>query len=227
MRAGRLAVGDPAAAEDEVAHGAVSDRGDERERGPRGVERVQVLLDRRPRPRLRAAALERSQVRLALGPPVRSDGRRREPVRVDHLRREALGELRGQEGVVERAQRRVGVEVDEPRAEHQPVRLDDLARLRHGRILVTRCTTSIPPARDADVSPERRCVAGVDGGSADQDVEHGLRGDERSTERERRRGHAHADQREDDAPKPSGPSSPAARTTPAMNPPSRRSGAPG
>ena len=52
---------DPPASEHELAHGAVADRGHERERGPGGVERVEVLLDRRPRPclrdrRLRAAA---------------------------------------------------------------------------------------------------------------------------------------------------------------------------
>ena len=118
---------DAAAAEHDVAHGAVADRGDERERGPRRVERVEVLRHRRPRPLLRPRPLERAQVRLPLRAPGGVDGRRREPVGVDHLRREALRELRGEEGIVEGAKRRMRVEVDEPGAEHQPASVHDLA----------------------------------------------------------------------------------------------------
>ena len=122
---------DPTAAEHEVAHGAVADRGHERERRPRRVERVEVL--RRP-----------STTASVSGPPPssgrryawrsarrsRRDGRRSEAVGVDHLGREALRELRRQQRVVERAQRRVRVQVDEAGAEHQPAPVDDLARVR-------------------------------------------------------------------------------------------------
>ena len=93
---------DPPAAEHELAHGAVADRGHERERGPGGIERVEVLLHRRPRPCLGPAALERPQVCLALRPALGRDRGGREAVGVDHLGREALRELRCQERVVER-----------------------------------------------------------------------------------------------------------------------------
>ena len=49
-RAGSPRSARPARRRARLAHGAVADRGHERERGPRRVERVEVLLDRRPRP---------------------------------------------------------------------------------------------------------------------------------------------------------------------------------
>ena len=41
---------DAPSTEHDVAHRAVAERGDERERGPRRIERVEILLDRRPWP---------------------------------------------------------------------------------------------------------------------------------------------------------------------------------
>ncbi len=160
-----------AASEHELAHCAVADGGDERERGACRVERIEVLGHRRPRPRLRAAALERPQVRLAPGAALRPNRCGSEPVGVDHLGREALGELRRQERVVERDQRRVRVHVDEARAEHQPTSVDDLARLRHAVILVTIRHKDDLAGAGADVAFERRRVARVDGRSADEEVE--------------------------------------------------------
>ena len=130
---------DPPASEHQLAHGTVADRGHERERGPGGVERVEVLR----RPSTTAMSRDR-RPRAAAGTPgapiaARGNGGGREAVGIDHLGREALRELRGQERVVERPQRGVRVQVDEARAEHQPAPVDDLARLRRRRILVTRC----------------------------------------------------------------------------------------
>ena len=113
---GRLHVG---VAEHEVAHRAVADRRDEPQRRPRRVERVEVLGERRPRPLGRAVALERAQVRAARLAAVGRDRRGREPVRADHLGREALQQLRRQQRVVPGDERRVRVQVDEAGAEHR------------------------------------------------------------------------------------------------------------
>ena len=111
-------------ADDEVADRAVRGGRDEGRRRSRPVERSEVLLDALPRPLVRAGPLERAEVVASVAPPVSGDGRRSEPVRADHLGREALRELRDLQRVDERRERRVGVEVDEPRAEEQPVAVD-------------------------------------------------------------------------------------------------------
>ena len=160
------------ATEHDVAHRAVADRRDEREGGSGRVERVEILRHRRPRPVLRPRALERPEVRLPLGPPGRVDRRGREPVGVDHLGREPLRELGREEGIVEAAERRVRVQVDEPRAQHQPSRVQDLA-CRRGPIRVARRHELDRAPAHADVAHERRRVARVDGGAVEEEVEHG------------------------------------------------------
>ena len=90
---------DPVAAEHELAHRAVPDRRDEADRRPasprahRGTRRRSSTATRRAR-RPRAPA-----GRPAARPAARRDRRRREPVRVDHLGREALQDLRRQQRV--------------------------------------------------------------------------------------------------------------------------------
>ena len=86
-----------------------------------------VLVERRPRPFVRARAFERAQVVAPFGPALSRERRRPEPVRADHLRRHALRQHLGQQRVVVRAQRRVRVQVDEARAEPQALGVDDLA----------------------------------------------------------------------------------------------------
>ena len=81
-----------------------------------------------------------------------------------------------------------------------PSRVDDLARRRRAAPALGSCvTSSIVPPRDADVALERRRVARVDGGAADEEVEHGYAGGERPAERERRHRHPGAEEREDAA----------------------------
>jgi hypothetical protein len=88
---------------------------------------------------------------MALGAPGRFDRGGGEAVRVDDLRREALRQLRRQVRVVERAQGRVGVQVDESRAEHQPAAVYLLACLRGDRIFVTLRHKLDCAAADTDV----------------------------------------------------------------------------
>ena len=109
--------GHPVGAEHCLPHGAVPDRRHQAHGRPAAIERLEVLGERRPGPLGRPLALERAQVRLPRRLPSRRDGRRRQPVRVDHLRREPLQDLRRVQRVREGHERRVGVQVDEPRAE--------------------------------------------------------------------------------------------------------------
>ena len=60
------------------------------------------------------------------------DRSRRKTVWVDHLRGEALRYLRFQPRITKRLQRRVGVHVDEPGAEHQTGGVDHLCCVRRG-----------------------------------------------------------------------------------------------
>ncbi len=141
-----------------LSDGPVRRRGDER-RGSRG-QRVEVLRERRPRPFRRAVALERAEV----GPPRLpvSDRRGRQAVGTDHLGREALEDLRREQRVVERLERRVRVEVDEPGAEHQPFGVDDVS-------LDARPDRGDAPVRHADVRAKRRTVARVDLGASEDE----------------------------------------------------------
>ena len=113
---GRLRV---AAAEDESRTAPWPIDGTSDSRRPRRVERVEVLGERRPRPLGRALALERAQVRAPRLAAVGRDRRGREPVGADHLGREALQQLRREQRVVQRRERRVRVQVDEAGAEHR------------------------------------------------------------------------------------------------------------
>ena len=103
----------PVGAEHCLPHRAVPDRRHEAHGRPAAIERLQVLGERRPGPLGRPLTLERAQVRLARRLPSRRDRSRRQPVGVDHLRREALQDLRRVQRVREGHERRVGVQVDE------------------------------------------------------------------------------------------------------------------
>ena len=123
-------------------------------------QRVEVLRERRPRPFRRAVALERAEVRAPRLPV--PDRRRREAVGADHLGREPLEDLRREQRIVERLERRVRVEVDEPGAEEQPFGVDDVS-------LDARPDRGDAPVRHADVRAERRAVARVDLGASEDE----------------------------------------------------------
>ena len=107
----------PVGAEHRLPHGAVPDRRHQAHGRPAAIERLEVLGERRPGPLERPLALERPQVRLPRRLRARRDGSRRQPVGVDHLGREPLQDLRRVQRIREGHERRVGVEVDEARAE--------------------------------------------------------------------------------------------------------------
>ena len=165
LLAARLA---PLSAHDQVTDGAVPDRGHERRRRPRLRQRLEVLVERRPRPLGRPATLEAAEIGLPLGPPAGSDRRGRQSVGVDQLGREPLRDLRLQQRVVERAQRRMRVHVDEPRAKHQPGAVDLLRGLQLGERRRNRLD---PPLDYSNVGHERRGVAWVHGRVADEQVD--------------------------------------------------------
>ena len=214
---------DASSAEHDVPHGAVADRGDERDRGPGRVERVEVLRHCRPRPLLRARSLERSQVGLPLRAPGGVDGRGREAVGIDHLRREALRELRDEEGIVEGAKRRMRVEVDETGAQQQPGPVHDLACFRPPLRFVTLRHKLDLAVAGTDRALKRRRVAGVDGRAVDEEVEvrHRAAALRRGGEPRRKPTAVSTMQAPTSArtaPKPGWPRRPAARMTPPTNP---------
>ena len=174
---GRLHV---AAAEHELAHRAVADRRDERERGPRRVERVEVLGERRPRPlapgpRPRARAGTRAAPRGgpgATGAGASPSGQITSVVKPCSSFGVSSGSSHGDE-------RRVRVQVDEAGAEHRARAVDDLRRLGEAEVADRRD----PPVRDARRRRRRGgALARVDRGAADDEVK------QRRTCRRRRTG---------------------------------------
>ena len=85
----------------------------------RRLQRGQVVSQGAPRPLFGARTFERRQVTAALRTPIRGYRRGTQTVWADHLGGKALGHLRRLPRIQERVQRRVGVHVDESRAQQQ------------------------------------------------------------------------------------------------------------
>jgi hypothetical protein len=120
------------AAHDAIAHRIMPDGGDERHRGLRCFEGIQILREHCPVPPLRSGTFKRPQVGLALIAAILGDWSRREAVWVDHLRGETLRHLRLKARIAKRLQRRVGVHVYEAGAEHHAGGIDYLCCVRRG-----------------------------------------------------------------------------------------------
>jgi hypothetical protein len=147
-------------ADDDVPDRPVRGRGDQRRRRFRGVERLEVLVDGLPLPLLRPGTFERLEVVAPVAPALTGYGRGSEPVGADHLGRESLRDLRHLQWVGKGRERRVGVEVDESRAEHQAPCVD--VRCAPWRaFLVTLCHMRDPPFGDRDVADEGHPGTGV------------------------------------------------------------------
>ena len=108
-------------------------RGDQPGCGPGHVQGLQVLLNRGPSPALGAWPFDGPQVGSPVLRPGGVDRRRGQPVGVDEFRGEPLRDLGEECWIEEGLEGAMRVQVDEARAQHQPVPIDDLSGMPGGQ----------------------------------------------------------------------------------------------
>jgi hypothetical protein len=116
-----------------VPHRVVPYRGDQPGCGPGHVQGRQILLNGGPRPATGARPFDGPQVVPPLIHPGGMDRRRGQPIRVDEFRGEPLRDLGEEPRVEEGLKGAMRVQVDEARAQHQPVASDDLPGMLGGQ----------------------------------------------------------------------------------------------
>ena len=117
-----------------VPHRVMPYRWDQPGCGPGHVQGLQILLNRGPRPAIGARPLDGPQVVTPVLRPGGIDRRRGQPIRVDEFGGEPLRDLGQEPGVEEGLEGAMRVQVDEARAQHQPVPSDDLSSMLGGQI---------------------------------------------------------------------------------------------